>query len=318
MGVCEAAVAEDQALAPGRAVIILVERAHADAARAGRIGDPRGVEARREFEAGVQPGLQADQARRASGPGGHRGQHLAQDGAALGVAAARAPDVALQVPLGDQREDRALHRPGGVAIGQRLQRRHPRAERGGGDQVADPQRRGQRLGEGADVGDAPLAIEAEQRGEGGRVEPELAVVIILDDQAVVLPRPLQQGQPPRDRQPPAERILVRGGDAGHHRRVGTARQPLDLHPVGIDRHRHHARPVPQQDIARHRVARFLEGDRLARGDRGAHDQLERLRRPGGDHHVVRAAGHAARAAHPARQRLAQRGVAGGRGVAIRR
>src|SRR5689334_16715905 len=102
----QAAVAEDQALAVGLSAVVFVQSAYGDAARQRRRDDPGRVEAGREFEAGVQPGLQADQARGAIWQARDWRERLVQDGPALGVVAARAADVALQVALGDQRKDR--------------------------------------------------------------------------------------------------------------------------------------------------------------------------------------------------------------------
>lgn len=74
----------------------------------------------------------------------------------------------------------------------------------------------------------------------------------------------------------------------------------------------------QDDIARGEVPRLLERHRVTGRNGGPHDQIERLCRPGGDHHIVGATGNATRLPGPPRQGRAQRRLASGITIAIRR
>ena len=74
------------------------------------------------------------------------------------------------------------------ALQQRRRQHHEAHPHGGGDG----------LGEGVHVNHPPPGVDALQRGDGQAGKTELAVVVILDDDGVPVPGPLQQGLPPSD------------------------------------------------------------------------------------------------------------------------
>ena len=93
------------------------------------------------------------------------------------------------------------------------------------DQIADAQRRDQRLAEAADVDDAVGVIEAAQRRHRAAAEAVLAVIIVLDDPGAVALGDVEQLQPLLDAHDGAERPLAgrRDIDQPWRRQVGVGR-----------------------------------------------------------------------------------------------
>ncbi len=107
-----------------------------------------------------------------------------------------------------------------------LLRRARNAARSEAGAIRKPRREhGQhRFGEGPDVQHAAVAVQALQRIQWPAGEPELAVVVVLDDHRVPASGPVQDRRPPGQRHRRAERELVRrrgvdqpgrGRDGGH-------------------------------------------------------------------------------------------------------
>ena len=97
--------------------------------------------------------------------------------------------------------ERQEQRDGALVVGRRMAQ-HEAAQRpqlgdqfGGGDDVAEPQARRERLRHRADIDDAAGAIEALQRLLRRLVE-QLAVIAVLDDDLVVAAGARQQVLPP--------------------------------------------------------------------------------------------------------------------------
>jgi hypothetical protein len=82
------------------------------------------------------------------------------------------------------------------------------AQVGRDDDVAETQRREQRLAEAADVDDAAARIEPLQAGQRPRAVVVAAVVLVFHAPRPRSARPRQQRQPPRQRQRHAHRVLV--------------------------------------------------------------------------------------------------------------
>ena len=91
----------------------------------------------------------------------------------------------LVVPLGDEVGEHQLIEMMRLPVGCSPGRAHRIDERGRHDH--EPKSKGweQRLGEGADVQDVGAAVEPLETGDGFDAVPELAVVVVLDDQALV-------------------------------------------------------------------------------------------------------------------------------------
>jgi hypothetical protein len=111
------------------------------------------------------------------------------------------------------------------------------------------------LARGTQVHDDVRAQRGEQR-ERRDVVAQLAVVVVLDDQEPLGPRTRHERDPPRSRQPGAERELVcrRAVDGREARRQG-----VDDQPVAVHRHREHGEPGGAQRRGGPLVARLLHG-----------------------------------------------------------
>ena len=148
-----------------------------------------------------------------------RREGLGDPRGAVGVDPARGADHLVDPALAEQGEQRPLGRPGRHVVGvlavldesreQGRRRHHP----------ADPQAGPDRLGGGAEVGDAG-PVEGGESGDRRDVVPELGVVVVLHDERVVLARRGEERQPVGGRHDVAERVLVRRRDVG-------GRQPAD-------------------------------------------------------------------------------------------
>src|SRR3954471_19551403 len=98
--------------------------------------------------------------------------------------------------LADEGRQCALQRPGRVVVREALESLQSFAKWRWRHHITDAERWREHLGECPDIGDSPLGVEPGQRWQRWSVEAELAVVIVLHDQAVVLARPVQQREPP--------------------------------------------------------------------------------------------------------------------------
>ncbi len=82
----------------------------------------------------------------------------------------------------------------------------------GNGRIADTEARADRFRERADVKYATAAVEARESRQRRSVVAKIAVVVVLDDEAVGFLRPAKQREPPVQRHQNARRELVRRGD----------------------------------------------------------------------------------------------------------
>ena len=143
--------------------------------------------------------------------------------------------------------------PRSISVPQPHERRHQRRRHHG---EAQAQRRRQSLAERAAVDHPAGAIERGQRRQRMAAPAELRIAVVLQDPGIGAARPVEQRQPPADRQRAAQRRGVRWR---HQRqpRVGRALDAGgDVEPLGVARHRDRRR-------RRRRAAR--RGRRCSRG-----------------------------------------------------
>ena len=198
-----------------------------------------------------------------------------------------------------------------VAVGELAGGAERLAQRRRRDQVAGAQRGEQGLGEGADVDHPAVLVEAVQRVQRALHEPELAVVVVLDDRGVVPGGVRQQRVPAGQRQRRTERELVRG--RGEHQ-PAAPRQQVDDQALVVDRHRHDRRAVGGEQVAGERVAGVLDGHHVARLQQHPRDQVQRLLGAVGGDHVLRVGLDAAGVGQVPGHRRAQRRMPLGGGV----
>ena len=116
-------------------------------------------------------------------------------------------------------------------VGQLAGRPQGRPQRRRHHDEAEPERGKHGLRERADVADPPAGVEVDQRLQRPCRETELAVVVVLDHQCVVLLRPLDEGDAPPQRHGRARRELVRRRDVdqpGPGRQAGRRGGPPRL------------------------------------------------------------------------------------------
>ena len=155
------------------------------------------------------------QARVLLGDAGTFGQRAAADAGdhripLLVVALAHAVQVLFVVAL--------RHEPGqcvlleaGDGAGIEPQLLPERGEQPVGQHHVDADGRCDGLGKRVQIDDAPSLVHGEQRGDGPAHEAELAVVVVLQNEAVRLPlRPVQQLLPPGDGHNDARGVVVTG------------------------------------------------------------------------------------------------------------
>ena len=170
---------------------------------------------------------------------------------------------------------------------------------------AEPEPRRQRLRGGAGV-DHAAGLESLERADRSAVVAELAVVVVLDHDAVRRPHPVEQARAPgRDERHP-EWMLPVGRQRDRRRRACAVNQRVDLGAVGVDRHRLDREPGRGDDPPVERHARVLHRDRrrAARGER-SRDEAQALREPGRDDDLRRRDAEAARPREVRGQLLAQ-------------
>lgn len=109
--------------------------------------------------------------------------------------------------------------------------------------------------------DHPLGIHGVQRGYRVAVIPEFAVVIILDDVAVLFPGIPDQGGAAACRQNPSQRELVRGRYI--YRTAGLTLQIFGLNPQLVDRDWIDGISLVQHDLQHPPVAGVFHADRLS-------------------------------------------------------
>ena len=93
----------------------------------------------------------------------------------------------------------------GAGVG--LEREHAREHVPAGDDVADPQRRGDRLGKRADVDDAAALAHGVERRRAAAVPDQIRVAIVLEDRHAVAVGEFQQRAAARLAHDGAGRVL---------------------------------------------------------------------------------------------------------------
>ena len=118
---------------------------------------------------------------------------------ALGERGPEAPEVTLEVTLGEEQGERPLLDRAGTAVGG-LELRHERLHGGRrDDRIAGPEPRVEHLAEGADIEDPAVGVEALEGGQRMALVAHLAVAVVLDDDRPVVGRPLEELEPASDR-----------------------------------------------------------------------------------------------------------------------
>ena len=280
-----------------------------DAAGSGGLDDGGFVGARRKAEGSVETGgIAADSAarRQVALHGGDEG------GTASAVERARAPQVAGEVAGGDEVGKYLLVERGGLAVGQPLGRDKRGNERGRGDDPADAQGREEDSGATTDVDDAAALVQPLQCRQRRAGVAELAGVVVFDDQGLVAGGPVDQLEPPPERERDTGGVLVRGRDVNQARRTGGGqrRQRGVKEAMLVHRQRLDAGTGGGEDGTRGRIARLLDSGNVARIETDAGEEIERLLGAGGDDDLVGGTAQAARADEETGQRLPQRPVAG--------
>ena len=165
------------------------------------------------------------------------------------------------------------------------------------------------LRERAGVEHAAGAVDAAQRRHAELAVLELAVVVVLHDPAAPPRRPLDEREAPAEAHRDARGELVRGRHDGQPRlRVLPCRR--DVQALVVHRHAAHAGALRDEVGADAEVARILDEHFVAIVEQQAADEVDRLLRAGGDHHLLGRARDAARHGQELRDRPAQRHVAG--------
>ncbi len=107
------------------------------------------------------------------------------------IFAAHASHMALIGATLNQRSQHALFQHGSMTVGHSLGLAEHRNQVGREHQIAQPQLRGQCLGEGADIDHATIAINRLQRIDWALSITKFSVIVVLHDPGVLAPRPLQ-------------------------------------------------------------------------------------------------------------------------------
>ena len=202
-----------------------------------------------------------------------------------------------------------LHQPGD----RKAQVGHPLAQTRRHNEVAQGQRRGEGLGEGAEHGDPPLGVQGEQ-GRVGRAQ--LGVVVVLDDEGSGAGGRLQQGETARGGHLGPGGELVVGRDQEN---IGRGACGTGAHARGVGAHRLKPPPHGAGHLPQGVVPGILHGE-AAGAAVGGQDEPQAVAGAGGDDDVARIDAYGPGQAHVLGDEGAQafraqgrvRGRAGGR------
>ena len=184
------------------------------------------------------------------------------------------------------------------------------------EQPAEPQPRREGLADRPRVRD-PLGVESLQRADGRAVVAEVAVVVVLDDQPVHGPRPVEEfGAPPRGVGDSGRELV---GRRRHHRPYPGRPQRPEGEPLLVQRQRYGAQPGRR---VQRRRARGCPGPRRRRSriPRACSTNPSRVvacATPGDDHEALRVGDHAPAPGEQRGQRGAQPGQSARIGIAQR-
>ncbi|RMN18912.1 hypothetical protein ALQ63_04131 [Serratia plymuthica] len=293
--------AHQQAAAVVGQHVVTRQRPHQHAACAGGGGDRHVVGFVRQVQDQVQPGVVVEFAQRllAQMLLNQRGQKRPPPGIQQPHAANMRGVVAFLNKLRQRGLDQQV--TAAIEFGVRgFQRRHQGFWQ---HHVTQPQRRVQRLAEGADINHRRIGFQPLQRRDGLPGKAELAVVVIFDNPTAAVARQCQQPLPPRQTHHRSQRILVRGGDENQPWRAGWL---LRRHHAGlIDPQRADIHVVHPQNIADPPIARFFNPRVVARIAQHARHQIYRLMNAFGNQNLLRRAAHRARHAQIVHQCMLQ-------------
>ena len=220
------------------------------------------------------------------GAGAEGGQNRVVTGAVL---LAHPSQVLLVVALVQEPGQHVLvqggHRAGieiqlpAVLLQQAGRQHHESHPHGGGDG----------LGEGVHVYHPPGGVDTLEGGNGTACKAELAVIVILDDDASSLLSPAQQGLPPADGCHQSGGIVVGGREMDH---TGSRRlQGLRGNALAVQGHRAASRAALAVHLADFGIARILHGKDGLPSQQLSQQQIQVLR-PGPHHDLLRRHGHA--------------------------
>ena len=212
--------------------------------------------------------------------------------AALAVHLPELLDLALPVVRGEVGRDRHLRELRRAERRGLLGQHQLLAHRVRRERPADPEPGREGLGERAEV-DHALGLVGPQRAQRLAVEAEQAVGVVLEDEDVLAPADVQDLRPPGDRERHAGRVVEVGDRveeldllAGRPGRRDRLLQRLGHQPVGVHLGVHDVALVGLEDPERPDVGRGLADHHVAGVAEHPGDQVDRLLRADGDHHVV--------------------------------
>ena len=163
--------------------------------------------------------------------------------------------------------------------------------------------RGDGLGEGVHVDHAAAGIDALECGNGAAGEPELAVIVIFDDETVGLLGPAQKGLTSADGGHDAGGIMMGGGDVCHGCTGGG--QSIRIHAVPVHGNRNTGGAVLFVDLSDFGISRILNGKHRAGSKQLCQKQIK-IFCAGAYHDLFRQNGHAAGVPQVFRNGLPQR------------
>ena len=204
----------------------------------------------------------------------------------VGIDATHRAHIGAEMPPFDEARQRQLRDGCAVPVQQGPRHRHGRHELGRQDHVTDAQARKQRLGEGADVDRPIVRVEPLHAGRGLARVVELAVVVVLDDPGLVLPRPFDHREPPIQRQRRAGRELMRGRQEDRPGRARRIVQARHLHALVVERHGDTRQPGGIERLAGTVVDGVFDEDPVARVEQYGCAQGQRLLRAGQHQHTL--------------------------------
>src|SRR5436190_9150329 len=166
----------------------------------------------------------------------------------------------------------------GAGIG--FEREHARENVPGRDDIANPQRRGDRFGEGADVNNSARFAHGVKRGGAAAIPDQIGVALVLENRNPMLLRDAQQLEPALFAHDGAGWILyggdsvdVFGTDAPRMEMIECRRQGIDPQTLAIERNAYGLYTAPGQPRERAAVAFLLDQHRISRREQNAVDEI---------------------------------------------
>ncbi len=184
-------------------------------------------------------------------------------------------------------------------------------------QVTQAQRRKRHLAEGADIQHPAATVQRRQRSQGRAAVAVLAVVVILDDPAIVALGPGQQFQATGQAHHHAGGVLVGWRDIGHAA-IAHAGQCGAIQPIVIHSHAMYRRPGQGEGASGRPIAWVFHSHGRPRLQQQLCTKAYRLLCAGGDHNLFRRTGKSARSTQIGRDEFPQQRFPGRIAVTQRR